>query len=237
PLRDALAEGSVSLSGATTPDRAVGAIEQLASEVRALKKELTSGKSTDHNEEFSVATDVTVSSVDDYAGRRSAVREVARRMNVSQEEALSRIESLLNDRRELIAQLKQATAGGKITADDLIAKGDMVGDDLVVVAEVPGANPNVMRGWIDQIRKKASGGSAVLLATVQGEKVLLVGGLSRTLVDRGLKAGQWVGDAAKRVGGGGGGRPDMAQAGGKNPAELPAALDAARQSMIEQLGS
>ena len=119
----------------------------------------------------------------------------------------------------------------------MIGKGEKVGDDLIVVAEVPGANPNVMRGWIDQIRKRSSGGSAVLLGTVQGEKVVLVGGLSHTLVDKGLKAGQWVGAAAKMVGGGGGGRPDMAQAGGKDPSKLPAALDAAKTSMREQLGA
>jgi alanyl-tRNA synthetase len=75
----------------------------------------------------------------------------------------------------------------------------------------------------------------VLLAAVQGEKVLLVGGLSRALVDRGIKAGEWVGAAATAVGGGGGGRPDMAQAGGKDPGKLPAALEAARASMREQL--
>ncbi len=75
----------------------------------------------------------------------------------------------------------------------------------------------------------------MLLAAVQGEKVLLVGGLSRDLVDRGLKAGDWVGAAAKAVGGGGGGRPDMAQAGGKDPSQLPAALEAARESMRNQI--
>ena len=67
------------------------------------------------------------------------------------------------------------------------------------------------------------------------EKVLLVGGLSRDLVERGLKAGDWVGAAASAVGGGGGGRPDMAQAGGKDPSKLPAALEAARESMRQQL--
>ncbi|MEM6472593.1 MAG: alanine--tRNA ligase [Planctomycetota bacterium] len=217
------------------PEQAVGATEQLATEVRALKKELTSGKATEHETKFKVTEDCPKTSVNDYAGSRSAVREIARRLNVSQDDVLTRIESLLADRSGLINQLKQATAGGKISADDLIAQGQAVGGDLVVVAEVPGANPNVMRGWIDQIRKKSSGGSAVLLGTIQGEKVILVGGLSNSLVERGLKAGQWVGEAAKRVGGGGGGRPDMAQAGGKNPAELPAALEAAKTTMVEQL--
>ena len=92
-----------------------------------------------------------------------------------------------------------------------------------------------MRGWIDQIRKKTDGPTAVLLAAVQGTKVLLVGGLSNALVDRGLKAGQWVGDTAKVVGGGGGGRPDMAQAGGKDPSKLPEAIEMAKQSMRDQL--
>jgi len=122
-----------------------------------------------------------------------------------------------------------------LSADDLIAGHEQVGDTCLIVAETPGANPNVMRGWIDQIRKKVNSPTAVLLAAVQGEKVLLVGGLSRDLVDRGLKAGDWVGAAARAVGGGGGGRPDMAQAGGKDPSQLPAALEAAKESMRQQV--
>ncbi|MEM9646390.1 MAG: DHHA1 domain-containing protein, partial [Planctomycetota bacterium] len=92
------------------------------------------------------------------------------------------------------------------------------------------------RGWIDQIRKKTDGESAVLLAATQGDKVVLVGGLSRALVERGLNAGKWVGNAAKGVGGGGGGRPDMAQAGGKDASKLPAALAAAMDEIKSDLG-
>ena len=97
--------------------------------------------------------------------------------------------------------------------------------------------PNEIEGWIDQIRKKHDGQTAVLLATVQSEKVLLVGGLSKALVDQGLKAGDWVGAAARAVGGGGGGRPDMAQAGGKDPSKLPQALKSAKDSMRDQLAN
>ena len=76
----------------------------------------------------------------------------------------------------------------------------------------------------------------MLLAAVAGEKkVVLVAGLTRDLVERGASAGQWVGAAAKAVGGGGGGRPDMAQAGGKQPEKLPEALDVARASIREML--
>ncbi|MEP5988859.1 DHHA1 domain-containing protein, partial [Rhodopirellula bahusiensis] len=136
----------------------------------------------------------------------------------------------------LVEQLKQVTAGGKISADDLIADGTQVGDTLLIVAETPGANPNIMRGWIDQIRKKSDAPTAVLLASAMNGKVMLVGGLSRDLVDRGLKAGDWVGAAAKVVGGSGGGRPDMAQAGGKDASKLPEALQQARETMTEKLG-
>ena len=220
----------------TDVEHAVGAVEQLSNEVRQIKKELNSGRASEHAQAFSVADDCDMVDVSDYAKVRSGVREITRRLNVSQDDVLERIKALVDDRSELVKQLGQATSGGKVSADDLISQGESIGDDLVVVAEVPGANPNVMRGWIDQIRKKTSGGSAVLLGTVQGDKVLLVGGLNNTLVDRGLKAGQWVGDAAKMVGGGGGGRPDMAQAGGKDPSKLPAALEAAKESMRKQLG-
>jgi alanyl-tRNA synthetase len=124
-----------------------------------------------------------------------------------------------------------------MSAEDLIEQGETVGDTLLIVAETPGGNQNLMRGWIDQIRQKSKSPTAVLLATVVDEKVLLVGGLSRDLVDRGLKAGQWVGAAAKTVGGGGGGRPDMAQAGGSDPSKLPTALEEAKASMRKSLAS
>src|SRR5207302_9318121 len=93
----------------------------------------------------------------------------------------------------------------------------------------PSANANLMRQLIDQIRKKASP-SAVFLATTEGaDKVILVAGVSRDLVEKGLSAGNWVRDVAPIVGGGGGGKPDLAQAGGKQPEKLAEALAKARE--------
>ena len=93
-----------------------------------------------------------------------------------------------------------------------------------------------MRQLIDQIRKKHDS-SAVMLAAAQGEdKVLLVAGVSKDLVDRGVRAGDWVKHTAPIVGGGGGGRPDMAQAGGKDPSKLPEAIEAAKAKIKELLG-
>jgi alanyl-tRNA synthetase len=96
-------------------------------------------------------------------------------------------------------------------------------------------NPNLMRQLIDQIRKKAES-TAVLFGSAAGEdKVTLVCGVSRDLIQRGIEAGGWVRVVAPVVGGGGGGKPDMAQAGGKLPAKLPEALETARQTMRQWL--
>ena len=82
---------------------------------------------------------------------------------------------------------------------------------------------------IDGIRKKSES-SAVLLAAGQGdEKLILVAGISRDLVSKGASAGNWVREVAPVVGGGGGGKPDMAQAGGRQPEKLPEALEKARE--------
>ena len=214
---------------------ALAATVQLMDEVRRLKKDIAAGKAGEHTDSYKFQGEGPVADVQDYNSVRSSVREITRRLNVAISDVVDRLKALLSDRDRLVKELKAVTAGGKLSADDLIASHEQVGDTCLIVAETPGANPNVMRGWIDQIRKKMESPTAVLLAAVQGEKVLLVGGLSRDLVDRGLKAGDWVGATARAVGGGGGGRPDMAQAGGKDPSQLPAALEAARESMRQQL--
>ncbi len=107
----------------------------------------------------------------------------------------------------------------------------------IVAAEVPGGTPQSLRELIDQLRRKAAP-LAALLGTRQDEgKVMLVAGLSRDLVDRGLNAVEWIRRPAELVGGGGGGRPDMAQAGGKAPERLAAALEAAAADMRKRLAS
>ncbi len=217
------------------PGHALSATTQLMDEIRQLKKDLSAGRAEEYSERFQHSGATTRTDLDDYHAVRAAVRDITRRLNVSIDDVAERIASLLSERGKLLSELKKSTAGGKLSVEELIEQGERVGDALMIVADTPGANPNVMRGWIDQIRKRSDAPTAVLLAAVQGDKVLLVGGLSRDLVDRGLKAGDWVGAAATAVGGGGGGRPDMAQAGGKDPSRLPAALIAAKESMRRQL--
>jgi alanyl-tRNA synthetase len=85
-----------------------------------------------------------------------------------------------------------------------------------------------MRALIDRLRKTASP-VAVLLGSIADDKVTLVAGVSRDLPERGMSASEWINSAAEVVGGRGGGKPDMAQAGGKHPEKLAEALDAARE--------
>jgi alanyl-tRNA synthetase len=155
-------------------------------------------------------------------------------MRVPPEELPERVEALAKELRQL---KKQAAAGpkGGPGLDQLIAEAAEIGGVKVVIAEVPGG-PNELRQLIDQLRRKAAP-VAVLLANRQEEekKVTLIAGLSRDLVERGLDAVKWVRSVSGVVDGGGGGRPDMAQAGGKLPDKLPEALEAARREIEELL--
>jgi alanyl-tRNA synthetase len=92
-----------------------------------------------------------------------------------------------------------------------------------------------MRQWVDVLRRKREKGLAVLLASTAEGKVQLVAGLSRDLVEAGLHAGNWLKEVAPIVGGGGGGRADLAQAGGKLPDQIPAALEQAVKAIAARL--
>ena len=93
----------------------------------------------------------------------------------------------------------------------------------LLVAEVEGADANALREACDALRQKQQSLVAVL-ASREGEKTNLVALATKDLVAKGVHAGNLVRAVAKEMGGGGGGRPDFAQAGGKNPEALPGAL-------------
>ena len=211
------------------PNRLTEKVMALVNDIRAIKKEIAAGKPGEHAE--IVGKEAKSTATLEYADAKAQLRDAARALNVTPIDVAARTEAMLQERVKLLEGLSNVTSGGETSVEDLLAAGETVGDTVVVVAETPGGNANLMRGWIDAMRKTSKSPVAVLLASIQDDKVVLVGGLSRPLVDRGLSAGTWVGDAAKAVGGGGGGRPDLAQAGGKDPAKLPEALQAAKTQM------
>jgi len=148
-----------------------------------------------------------------------------------------RIAAIQSDVAAMEKQLSERTAAGPLSGESLLSSAEQIGGVTVIISEVPGVEPNLMRQLIDQIRGKSSS-SAVLLANRSGDdKVTLVAGISKDLQSRKLSAGDWIRPVAAAVGGGGGGRPDMAQAGGKIPAKLPEALQIAKSTIREMLGA
>jgi alanyl-tRNA synthetase len=211
------------------------AARELMQTVRELKKQLASGAKP--SETTAKAKPAAVPAGEpEYARIKAALRDAARTLNVSPFDVPERIASLLAEVEDVRKQLSQLTKSGDVSAAALLEKAETIGTTKVLVAEIPGANPNLLRQLIDQLRKKADSTAILFMAATGEDKVLLVAGLSRDLVQRGLSAGNWVRDVAPVVGGGGGGKPDMAQAGGKHPEKLPAALDTARATIREMLG-
>lgn len=229
-LAQVLSELADTLGG--TPAAVVPTIDSLRSYVKEARKRLAQGSS--ELEPWNpprVAGELTAQE------KKHAVLNVCRTLNTSIDSAVERVAALMEE-IELIQQeaetLKQA---GQWDAERLIDMAETVDGVRVIVAETAGANNNLMRGWIDQVRKKNEP-AAILLATAVGDdKVLLIAGLTRDLVEKGLSAGNWVKNVAPTVGGGGGGKPDLAQAGGKNPGKIKQALEVARQFMISQLAN
>jgi len=142
---------------------------------------------------------------------------------------------------ELQAKLKQSQKSQKSSsgsgvdaaalAGELLSKAETLGPGKLVVGEIPGATDEQLRGAMDSLKKRA-GSYGILLAAAEDAKVSFVAAVSDDLIAKGLKAGDWVREAAKATGGGGGGRPQMAQAGGKDPSKLPEALKVAREFAV-----
>jgi alanyl-tRNA synthetase len=166
----------------------------------------------------------------------AALAKTAAALKVPVEDVPDRVAALAKEVRQL---RKQAAAGPNsegATADALLKGAKDMGGVRVVIAEVADAGADALRALIDQLRRKGAPIAVMLGNRGEEGKVTLMAGLSRDLVEKGLDAVRWVRQVAKLVEGGGGGRPDLAQAGGKNADKLPEALAAARALAEEMLG-
>ncbi len=163
--------------------------------------------------------------------------QVAGSLRVPQTQLAGRIAALQDEIKTLKKQVSQRRpeTTDKVSADELVAGATLIGSATVVVKTIENHSPDELRVLIDGLRQKVGRGLAALLISTAEGKVQLVAGLSKDLVERGLHAGNWLKEVAPIVGGGGGGRPDLAQAGGKKPEKVSEALEQAIKAIKAKL--
>ncbi len=165
----------------------------------------------------------------------SVVDGLAGRFNCKPEEVGARIDALQDEIKKLQQQLKKGAATDlQSAADKLLASAAEVNGARVIVGEMPAGPEEQLRTQIDRVKQKA-GSAIVVVGWTEDGKVGLLAAATDDLVKKGVHAGKLIGQVAKVVGGGGGGKPSMAQAGGKDPSRLSEALDLAAKLAKEQL--
>lgn len=165
--------------------------------------------------------------------REVQLLKAASQLKVKPEQLIERLETNHERTRQLERELQQlkkklASGGGGV---DLTSQAIDVAGIKVLATVIDGADIKTLRELMDQMKQKLAP-AAVVLAAIDGDKVSLIAGTAGTE----LHAGKLVNHVAQQVGGKGGGRPDMAQAGGSKPSSLPAALASVKAWVAEQLG-
>ena len=149
--------------------------------------------------------------------------EIAHLLKGDSNNLADKVRSVLERTRQLekeLQQLKEQAAAQE--SANLSSKAIDVNGVKLLVSELSGVEPKMLRTMVDDLKNQL-GSTIIVLATVAEGKVSLIAGVSKDVTDR-VKAGELIGMVAQQVGGKGGGRPDMAQAGGTDAAALPAAL-------------
>ncbi|MEW8324201.1 MAG: alanine--tRNA ligase [Candidatus Thiodiazotropha taylori] len=163
------------------------------------------------------------------------VQRVAEMIKSGRDEIEDKLTQILDRNRKLEKELEQLKAKlASAAGSDLASSAVAVGEIKVLAANLDGADPKSLRETMDQLKNKL-GSAVILLTAVAGGKVSLVAGVTKDLTGS-MKAGDLVKLAAEQVGGKGGGRPDMAQAGGSNPDAIPQALELVEPWVREKLG-
>ncbi|MCK9381175.1 MAG: alanine--tRNA ligase [Sulfuritalea sp.] len=176
-----------------------------------------------------VCGDIAVVSVQQQQAQLDAV---AAEVRAQPAEAAARVAQILDNVKTLekeLARLKSKLAAAQ--GDDLVGQATDVKGIKVLAANLEGADATALRETLDKLRDKLKSAAIVLASSHEG-KVSLIAGVTADLTGK-LKAGELVNFVAQQVGGKGGGRPDMAQAGGTDPAAVPAAL-ASVKAWVEQ---
>jgi alanyl-tRNA synthetase len=166
---------------------------------------------------------------------RERLARAAEALKAQPQEIEARIAQLVDGAKALekeLAKLKGQLAAGRL--DDVLAAGTRTVNGVKAVAvQLDGADAGMLRESLDKVKERLGSGVAILASVAEG-KVSLIAGVTKDLTGK-VKAGELVNFVAQQVGGKGGGRPDMAQAGGTNPAALGAALQSVEGWLAERL--
>jgi alanyl-tRNA synthetase len=250
PIADARAKGAMALFGEKYPEN-VRVVE-----MGEFSKELCGGTHLDNVGEIGLVrivgeesvsagtrriTAVTgLAAIDVVSHEAESLSEATALLKVSPAQLATRISALMDEIKNLKkqAQTRKADGGGKVPPDKLLADAPTVGATKVVVAEVPGMSTDDLKQLVDVLRRKADGANlaTLLISKLEDGKVSIVAGLTPDLVAKKASAGNWVKEVAPVVDGGGGGKPDMATAGGKNQEKIAEALQKAREAIARMLG-
>ncbi|MDR1382527.1 MAG: alanine--tRNA ligase [Planctomycetaceae bacterium] len=166
------------------------------------------------------------------------LQTLATTLKIPADNLAEKVNDLAEQTKKLRKQLETQSKEGKFSANDVIAHAETIGGVKFVTQAVKDAKPNDLRGWVDQIRQKTSP-VVVLLASLQEDnKTALIAGLSNELVaSKKFDAVTLIKTAASAIGGSGGGRPDMAQAGGKGHDKIAEAFALGKKWLEEKMNS
>ncbi|NOR90785.1 MAG: alanine--tRNA ligase [Anaerolineales bacterium] len=167
--------------------------------------------------------------------QRASLQRLAGELGGTPDAVEQRVEQLIEERDLLFSKIIAVRKQSAFAALDQLTPEDVSGISLLT-GQIPEADPEILRDLADRFRANHPN-CVVVLASVSDEKPLVVAAISPDLVERDFHAGDLIKNIAKIIGGGGGGKPSLAQAGGKDPARVEEALGAAKTWLQERLSS
>lgn len=168
--------------------------------------------------------------------RDRVVRELSAQFKAKPQELPERVAALQAELKAAQKELEEVRSQlALVQAERLLAQAVAVADLKVLVAELGSTTPEALKTAAEHLLHKLGEGAVVLGSVPEAGKVSLVAAFSPAVQQLGLKAGSFIGEIAKLTGGGGGGRPNLAQAGGKQPEKLAEALQVARERLQAEL--
>ncbi|WP_041090369.1 alanine--tRNA ligase [Jeotgalibacillus soli] len=152
------------------------------------------------------------------------LQQAAQLLKTNTKDVVTRIQAVQSELKEVQRENESLQAKmSNIEASNIMDRVQTVNGVTVLAEKVQVSDMNALRSMADDVKNKLGSGILVLIA-VQGDKVQIIAGVTKDLIDKGFNAGKLVKEVATLCGGGGGGRPDMAQAGGKDPSKVEEAL-------------